>query len=114
MLYRIKRINGNVRIAFMSEHGPVELKPRWSQRVFNHSPDGFEMGYGGSGPAQSGLAILLHYLSRQQRDGVRLCRHDVESIAVDRHNEFTRRFVARNDRSVRIFDREIRDFLGEI
>jgi hypothetical protein len=29
--------------------------------VRNHSPDGFEWGYGGSGPAQLALAILLDY-----------------------------------------------------
>jgi hypothetical protein len=28
--------------------------------VRNHSPDGFEWGYGGSGPAQCALAILMH------------------------------------------------------
>jgi hypothetical protein len=35
------------------------LTPRASQRLFNHSPDGFNWGYGGSGPAQLALAILL-------------------------------------------------------
>lgn len=30
-----------------------------SQAVWNHSPDGFNWGYGGSGPAQLALAILL-------------------------------------------------------
>jgi hypothetical protein len=35
------------------------LDPRPSQKVWNHSPDGFEWGYGGSGPAQLALAILL-------------------------------------------------------
>lgn len=30
-----------------------------SLKVFNHSPDGFEWGYSGSGPAQLALAILL-------------------------------------------------------
>jgi hypothetical protein len=38
----------------------VSLDPRPSQRVWNHSPDGFNWGYGGSGPAQFALAILLH------------------------------------------------------
>jgi hypothetical protein len=33
--------------------------PSRSQRVRNHSPSGFEWGYGGSGPAQLALAILL-------------------------------------------------------
>ena len=35
------------------------LKPERSQRVKNHSPDGFNWGYAGSGPAQLALAILL-------------------------------------------------------
>jgi hypothetical protein len=35
------------------------LNPRRSQLVLNHSPDGFAWGYGGSGPAQLALAILL-------------------------------------------------------
>lgn len=36
----------------------VEIKPARSQRVSNHSPDGFNWGYTGSGPAQTALAIL--------------------------------------------------------
>lgn len=37
----------------------VELLPGPSQKVYNHSPDGFNWGYGGSGPAQLSLAIML-------------------------------------------------------
>ena len=33
--------------------------PARSRQVRNHSPDGFEWGYGGSGQAQLALAILL-------------------------------------------------------
>lgn len=45
-------------------YGDVEvdgklLTPRRSLEVFNHSPDGFGWGYGGSGPAQLALALLL-------------------------------------------------------
>ena len=36
------------------------LEPDASQRIVNHSPDGFAWGYCGSGPAQLALAILLH------------------------------------------------------
>ena len=36
-----------------------ELTPERSQRLRNHSPDGFNWGYGGSGPAQLALAVLL-------------------------------------------------------
>src|SRR6185312_10589057 len=35
------------------------LSPQPSQAVWNHSPDGFCWGYGGSGPAQLALALLL-------------------------------------------------------
>lgn len=35
------------------------LDPRPSQKIWNHSPDGFEWGYGGSGPSQLALAILF-------------------------------------------------------
>ena len=35
------------------------LMPGPSQKVWNHSPGGFNWGYGGSGPAQLALAILL-------------------------------------------------------
>jgi hypothetical protein len=35
------------------------LDPRPSQKAYNHSTDGFAWGYGGSGPAQLALAILL-------------------------------------------------------
>lgn len=37
----------------------VLLSPKRSQQVYNHSPDGFNWGYGGSGPSQLALAIVL-------------------------------------------------------
>ncbi len=37
----------------------VQLSHRESCKVVNHSPTGFAWGYGGSGPAQLALAILL-------------------------------------------------------
>lgn len=47
------------------------LPPR--NDLFNHSPNGFEWGYGGSGPAQLALAILAHYF--HQMHPVELARH---------------------------------------
>lgn len=49
------------------------LDPRPSQRVWNHSPDGFNWGYSGSGPAQLALAILL--LVAGEEDARRLHQH---------------------------------------
>lgn len=53
-----------IRGAFGSHYDAVfvdgkPLSAQRSQQVFNHSPDGFAWGYGGSGPAQLALAILL-------------------------------------------------------
>jgi len=40
------------------------LDPKPSQKHYNHSPDGFNWGYGGSGPAQLALAIMLKLTGR--------------------------------------------------
>ena len=41
------------------------LSLKRSLKVWNHSPTGFEWGYGGSGPAQTALAILLDYTGKR-------------------------------------------------
>lgn len=41
----------------------IEISPDRSQQVYNHSPDGFEWGYSGSGPSQLALAIMLEVTS---------------------------------------------------
>lgn len=41
------------------------IRPDQSQKVRNHSPDGFNWGYGGSGPAQLALAICLRFLPHE-------------------------------------------------
>jgi hypothetical protein len=51
------RINGNPQVMRVEEgHGPTHLLMR--QDLRNHSPDGPNWGYGGSGPAQLALALL--------------------------------------------------------
>ena len=54
-----------IRLQGFQETGQVylndkELDPRPSQKRCNHSPDGFNWGYAGSGPAQLALAICMH------------------------------------------------------
>ena len=44
----------------------VELLPDESQKVYNHSPDGFSWGYGGSGPAQLALAVMLVFNEKRR------------------------------------------------
>ncbi len=59
------------------------LDPVRSQEVFNHSPDGFAWGYGGSGPAQLALAILLE------------CTSNCEKIALRNYQRFKWDVVAK-------------------
>jgi len=42
-----------------------QLLPAESQKVYNHSPDGFNWGYYGSGPSQLALAILLEFTDKE-------------------------------------------------
>ena len=55
------------------------LNPRLD--LWNHSPTGFEWGYGGSGPAQLALALLADCLGNDEQ-------------AVQLHQEFKRQVVA--------------------
>lgn len=55
------RTNDGVRVCI----DQFKLDPDRSQQVVNHSPDGFEWGYGGSGPAQLALAILLEFTDEE-------------------------------------------------
>lgn len=43
-----------------------ELDPAPSQKVRNHSPDGFNWGYEGSGPAQLALAICMALYGKEK------------------------------------------------
>jgi hypothetical protein len=59
-LVRQKKITG--RFATRSVHiGGNYLAATESLRLKSHSPDGFNWGYSGSGPAQLALAILLYF-----------------------------------------------------
>lgn len=62
----------------------TELTPDRSQKVYNHSPHGFNIGYGGSGPSQLALAIMLDV-------GI------AERSVFFHYHEFKRRFLATTD-----------------
>ncbi len=64
----------------------IRLDPGPSQKIWNHSPTGFEFGYGGSGPAQLALAILYD---------VTKDRH----LSVRHHQRFKWDFIACADKS---------------
>lgn len=64
--------------------GQERLTPERSLELENHSPSGFEWGYGGSGPAQLALALLLDYTGK-------------EAFALDHYQEFKTEVVSQLD-----------------
>lgn len=64
--------------------------------VVRHSPDGFEFGYGGSGPADLALNICQYYLNSIGYEGERTQCYDGNcfSLAWVLHQEFKREFIA--------------------
>jgi len=74
------------------------LSPAPSQQVWNHSPDGFQWGYEGSGPAQLALAVLLDVTG------------DAE-LSVRLHQDFKRAFVAHWAEKWEITTKEIKSWI---
>jgi len=74
------------------------LDPTPSQKIWNHSPDGFNWGYQGSGPAQLALALL--YDVTKDKD-----------ISVHLHQEFKRDYVATWGDTWEITDAYIRGWI---
>ena len=62
------------------------LNPR--QDLWNHSPDGFEWGYAGSGPAQLALAILADHCGNNEKALNLYQRFKWEVIAELPHREW--------------------------
>jgi len=71
------------------------LSPTPSQRLYNHSPDGFQWGYPGSGPAQLALALLYDATGDPE-------------LSVRLHQAFKGDFVALWCDTWEITDRDIR------
>lgn len=66
MKYTGKRTNIGAVVLVERDRGANSmLPPRADLR--NHSPDGFEWGYAGSGPAQLSLAICAHAINNDAR-----------------------------------------------
>jgi len=57
--YPYRTAQGGYVVKVEDHRGLHVLDPGPSQDLRNHSPDGFAWGYGGSGPAQLALALLL-------------------------------------------------------
>ena len=65
--WEARRVGGRVELTEYQPDGKQHtVTPAASQQVWNHSPDGFEFGYGGSGPSQLALAIMLRYFGEKE------------------------------------------------
>ena len=97
--FRGKTIAGACHVFRIDEAAAVkELDPKPSLKVWNHSPDGFQWGYSGSGPAQLALALLLDVTGDSD-------------LASSKHQTFKRDFVAGWGNEWQISADEIRDWL---
>ena len=83
----------------------LPLNPR--RDLHNHSPDGFNWGYGGSGPAQLALAILADHLGN---DELALANYQAFKFAVIaglENDEWTLTGDAVSDALQEIFNRDL-------
>ena len=58
-VYRGSRSGYDRQVVVIEGGASADLSPEPSQEIVNHSPDGFNLGYSGSGPAQLALGLLL-------------------------------------------------------
>jgi hypothetical protein len=77
-----RKDQGGAGVVFRMDQGDIRiLDPGPSQKIVNHSPDGFQWGYGGSGPSQLSLALLFDVTGNSR-------------TAWELHQDFKRDFVA--------------------
>ena len=67
MTTRLYRVIRSIRkgVSVMKIPGHHEISARYD--LVNHSPDGFEFGYAGSGPTQLALAVLADFLEDDEK-----------------------------------------------
>ncbi len=87
---QVRHSNGNV----------THLK----HRIVLHSPDGFQWGYGGSGPAELALNMLYDYLLRTKTKGAR-------ELALELHQTFKWGFIATQTGDLFVTGKHIGDWL---
>jgi hypothetical protein len=83
---KIKHSNGNV--------------TRLKQRIVWHSPDGFQWGYGGSGPADLALNMLYDYFLRTKKK-------PAKKLALNLYQLFKRELIAMAEQNLSITGEQI-------
>lgn len=87
------------------------------RHIPSHSPTGFSWGYGGSGPADLALAILVDHLKEHPpKDGYKnpkFSQWTVKSKAWKHHQPFKWHFVAKFEDEWELYDTQIEKWLKE-
>lgn len=83
LYYGRRELGSRVTVCFVAGKTHTPLPP--CNDLWDHSPDGFEWGYHGSGPAQLALAILHH---------VTQCPH----LSIELHQSFKRDVISKLDK----------------
>jgi uncharacterized protein DUF6166 len=93
------------------------VRKRMLRHIPYHSPDGFEMGYGGSGPADLALAILVDYFGeRPPRDGsqsAKFSRWTAKSKAWKLHQPSKGKFIAGLGSQWTLYSEQIQEWLKQ-
>lgn len=104
--YRVLRRNGVVTCQ-------VDRKDtRNLKHADHHSPDGYEMGYGGSGPSDLALSILCDYFGCSTDFDTETWELD-QKKAHEYHHAFKRKFIQPHHNSARITGEQIVAFIAE-
>jgi hypothetical protein len=97
MIYKAVRTDEGPQVTVHRDEQDAVGRPL--PHIFIHSKDGFEWGYGGSGPADLALAILAHHLGEGERQVLGYWKRPIVgyrgkgSQAVDLHQDFKCRTV---------------------
>ncbi|KKN11984.1 hypothetical protein LCGC14_1020970 [marine sediment metagenome] len=78
-----------------------KLSHKPSLALWNHSPVGFQWGYGGSGPAQLALAILLDFTNAQE-------------LSVRLHQKFKAAFITRSGKKLLVTEPEMKYWISMV
>jgi len=94
-------------------HNAVMVKEEYSngicinyeiKHIVRHSPDGFQWGYGGSGPSDLALSILTDYCQRME----------IEDIANKYYQQFKINFIVTAGEKIDITSDQIKEWLCSI
>lgn len=98
MIYRGTRTDSCTDIRVTREGQTFDPTP--SQEIWNHSPDGFNWGYGGSGPAQLALALLLDVTGDRE-------------LATRLHQRFKSEVISSFDDTWQYTDAQVKEWLRD-